>query len=307
MFNEAALIGHTLGQLPHELPGIDCIETLIIDDGSQDKTIDAAVHAGVDHVVSLPRHAGLAQAYAAGLDACLKLGADVIVNTDADDQYIAAGIAALVQPILAGEAEMVVGDRGVGKLKHFSPTKRWLQRLGSKVVSRAAGFAVPDAASGFRAITRELALQLNVLSSYSYTLETLIQAGAKRARVVFVPVATHADTRPSRLIKNVPNYLLFSTATIVRAFTLYRPLRVFSIISLIPTLVGLALGVRFLVYYFSGNGAGMVQSLILAAVLLIAGLLIFLIGILADLISFNRKLLEESVYRLRMQDSAKQK
>ena len=303
-FNEAEVIGHTLGQLPRELPGIDCIETLIVDDGSQDETVDAAIQAGVDHVVSLPRHAGLAQAYAAGLNACLKLGADIIVNTDADDQYIADGIAALVQPILAGEAEMVVGDRGVAKLKHFSPTKRWLQKAGSRVVTRAAGFQVPDAASGFRAITRELALQLNVLSSYSYTLETLIQAGAKRARVVFVPVATHADTRPSRLIKNVPNYLLFSTATILRAFTLYRPLRVFSIISLIPTLVGLGLGVRFLVYYFSGNGAGMVQSLILAAVLLIAGLLIFLIGILADLISFNRKLLEESVYRLRKQDTA---
>ncbi len=303
-FNEAEVIGHTISELPHQLVGINYIETLIIDDGSQDETIAAARDAGVDHVVRLPRHVGLAMAYAAGLDACLKLGADIIVNTDADDQYIASGIETLIQPILAGEAELVIGDRGVAKLKHFSPFKRLLQRIGSRVVSHAAGFHVPDAASGFRALTRELALQLNVLSTYSYTLETLIQAGAKRARVVFVPVATHPDTRPSRLIKNIPNYLLFSGATIIRSFTLYRPLRVFSLISLVPTFIGLALGIRFLVYYLSGMGAGMIQSLILAAVLLIAGLLIFLIGIVADLISFNRKLLEETVYRLRVRDSS---
>jgi glycosyltransferase involved in cell wall biosynthesis len=305
-FNEAEFIKQTLEDLPLQIPGIDQIETLVIDDGSQDNTSGIARQAGADHVLTIPHHVGLAQAYAMGLDTALKNGADIIVNTDADNQYLASGIEALVQPILTGQAELVIGDRGVASLKHFPPAKRWLQKVGSKVVSKAAGFVVPDATSGFRAMTRDLALHTNVLSSYSYTLETLIQAGFKRARVAFIPIETIPDTRPSRLMKNVPNYLLFSTATIMRAFTLYRPLRVFTIISLFPTLTGLALGIRFLVYYFSGSGAGLIQSLILAAILLITGLQIFLIGIVADLISFNRKLLEEAVYRLRVDDTKKE-
>ena len=306
-YNEADYIEQTLKELPNQLPGIDQIETLVIDDGSQDNTAEIARKAGADNVLSIPHHVGLAQAYTIGLDTALRSGADIIVNTDADNQYLASGIEALVQPILTGQAELVIGDRGVAGLKHFPPAKRWLQKVGSKVVSKAAGFIVPDATSGFRAMTRDLALHTNVLSSYSYTLETLIQAGFKRARVAFVPVETNPDTRPSRLIKNVPNYLLFSTATIMRAFTLYRPLRVFTIISIFPTLTGLALGIRFLVYYFSGSGAGLIQSLILAAILLITGLQIFLIGIVADLISFNRKLLEETVYRLRLDDTKQEK
>ena len=301
-FNEEKYIKQTIDALPLQIPGIDQIEVLIIDDGSTDKTVEVARLAGSHHLVILPHHVGLAKAYAAGLDASLKLGADIIVNTDADNQYFATDIVNLVQPILDGHAELVIGDRGVGKLKHFSPSKRLLQRLGSKVVSKAAGFEVPDATSGFRAITRDLALHLNVLSSYSYTLETLIQAGAQNAKVAYVPVKTNPDTRPSRLMKNLSHYLMYSTVTIMRSFTLYRPLRVFTIISSIPILIGIGLGIRFLVYYFSGRGSGLIQSLILAAILLILGFITFLIGLLADLISFNRKLLEETVLRLRKED-----
>ncbi len=302
-FNESQYINKTINELPRKLPGIDQIEILVIDDGSQDDTSGVARLAHVNHIITLPHHVGLAQAYAVGLDASCKLGADIIVNTDADNQYDAAGIADLIKPIMDGKAELVIGDRGVANQVHFKPFKRWLQKIGSRVVSKAAGFLVPDATSGFRAITRDLALHTNVLSAYSYTLETLIQAGAQRVRVEFVPVKTNPESRPSRLMKNIPNYLLYSTATIMRSFTVYRPLRVFTLVSLFPLIAGLILGIRFLVYYFAGAGAGMVQSLILAAILLIAGLQIFLIGIVADLISFNRKLLEEVVYRIRVENS----
>lgn len=301
-FNEEKYIKQTIEALPTSIQGIDKIEVLIIDDGSIDNTSQVARQAGIHHLVIMPHHVGLAKAYATGLDASLKLGADIIVNTDADSQYFASDITNLVQPILDGKAELVIGDRGVSNLKHFAPSKRFLQRLGSKVVSKAAGFEVPDATSGFRAITRDLALHINVLSSYSYTLETLIQAGAQNAKVAFVPVKTNPDTRPSRLMKNISHYLMYSTVTIMRSFTLYRPLRVFTIISAIPILVGIGLGIRFLIYYFSGSGVGMIQSLILAAILLILGFITFLIGLLADLISFNRKLLEETVLRLRKED-----
>ncbi|MCJ7696126.1 MAG: glycosyltransferase family 2 protein, partial [Anaerolineaceae bacterium] len=199
-FNEENYIKQTVEALPTSIQGIDEIEVLIIDDGSVDQTANVARQVGIQHLVILPHHVGLAKAYAAGLDASLKLGADIIVNTDADNQYFATDIVNLVQPILDGKAELVIGDRGVANLKHFAPSKRLLQRLGSKVVSKAAGFEVPDATSGFRAITRDLALHINVLSSYSYTLETLIQAGAQNAKVANVPVKTNPDTRPSRLM-----------------------------------------------------------------------------------------------------------
>lgn len=298
-YNEAEVLTQTIHALPKQIEGIDTIEVLVIDDGSTDNTAAVARDAGTDHLVILPHHVGLAQAFSAGLDACVNLGADIIVNTDADNQYEPDEIVRLIQPILDKKAELVIGDRGVATLEHFSSHKRLLQRLGSKVVSKAAGFTIPDATSGFRAITRELALRTNVLSSYSYTLETLIQAGAQRAKVTFVPVKTNPKIRPSRLFKNINNYLLFSTVTIMRSFLLYQPLRVFTVISLIPISIGTILGIRFLINYLAGSGAGMVQSLILAAILLIVGIQIFLIGILADLISFNRKMLEEVIYRLR--------
>lgn len=298
-YNEARTLPETVAALPRTLPGIDTVEFLVIDDGSRDGTAEVAQTVGVHHVVRHPRNLGLARAFMTGLDSGLRLGADIIVNTDADNQYVAADIAALVAPILAGEAELVIGDRGVGQIEHFSPLKRALQRLGSWVISQAAGMKVPDATSGFRALTREAALHTLVLSSYSYTLETLIQAGAQRRAIRYVPVRTNLPTRPSRLMNNLPHYLANSTTTIVRAYTFYRPLRVFTTIGVIALLAGVAIGIRFLIAYFSGGGSGHIQSLILSAVLLIAGFQTLLIGLVADLIGANRKLMEEVLVRLR--------
>lgn len=304
-YNEAQILPKTLTQLPDQVEGFDQVEILVIDDGSTDETAKMARENGADHIVRLSRHRGLAQAYAHGLDACLRLGADVIVNTDADNQYKAEDITKLVEPILEGESEMVIGDRGVRTIEHFGPHKRLLQRVGSKVVSATAGFDIPDATSGFRAITREVALETMVLSNYSYTLETLIQAGAKKTRVSFVPIETNPPERPSRLFRSIRNYLVNSTVTIMRSFTMYRALRIFTIISILMLLLGSAIGIRFLIFFLQGRGSGMVQSLILAAVFLIVGFITFLIGLIADLVSFNRKILEEVLIRLRRQDSEK--
>jgi glycosyltransferase involved in cell wall biosynthesis len=298
-YNEAKTLPETVAVLPRSLPGIDTVELLVIDDGSSDGTAELAQTLGVHHVVRHPRNLGLARAFMTGLDSSLRLGADIIVNTDADNQYVAADIARLVAPIVAGEAELVIGDRGVGQIAHFSPLKRGLQRLGSWVISQAAGMKVPDATSGFRALTRDAALHTLVLSSYSYTLETLIQAGAQRRAIRYVPVRTNLPTRPSRLMNNLPHYLANSTTTIVRAYTFYRPLRVFTTIGVIALLAGAAIGVRFLIAYFSGTGGGHIQSLILSAVLLIAGFQTLLIGLVADLIGANRKVMEEVLVRLR--------
>jgi glycosyltransferase involved in cell wall biosynthesis len=302
-FNEAEHLPKTLQQLPRAVEGFDAVEILVIEDGSTDETAQVARQHGADHVLHLSRHVGLAQAFANGLDACVRLGADVIVNTDADNQYLATDIRKLVAPILLGEAELVIGDRGVDKVKHFPIHKRALQTLGSWVVSGAAGFNIPDATSGFRAMTREVALETLVLSHYSYTLETLIQSGAKNVRVRFVPIETNPPERPSRLFRSIRNYLLNSVGTIIRSFTLYRALRIFTVISAIFLLIGLGIGVRFLVFYFQGQGTGNVQSLILASIFLIVGFITFMIGLIADLVSFNRKILEEVLYRLRRQDS----
>lgn len=302
-YNEAQILPKTLADLPKALPGFDAVETLVVDDGSTDETAKVARDYGVDHIVHLSRHLGLAQAFARGLDACLRLGADVIVNTDADNQYRAADIQRLVEPILNGEAEMVIGDRDVGSVRHFPLHKRVLQSIGSRVVSATAGLEIPDATSGFRAITREVALETMVLSNYSYTLETLIQAGARRVRVSFVPIDTNPPERPSRLFSSIRHYLVNSTVTILRSFAMYRALRIFTVISGLMLLSGVAIGIRFLVFYFQGQGSGMIQSLILAAIFLIVGFITFLIGLLADLVSFNRKILEEILYRVRKADS----
>jgi glycosyltransferase involved in cell wall biosynthesis len=299
-YNEADVIGHTLSLLPRRLEGIQRVEVLVVDDGSQDGTAEAARAAGADHVVCLRHHLGLARAFAAGLDACVRLGADLIVNTDADNQYQAEDISRLLAPILAGQAELVVGDRGVATLEHFAPLKRRLQVWGSQIVSRAAGVSIPDATSGFRAITREVALRTLVLSDYSYTLETLIQAGNSRTVVSSVPIRTNPPTRPSRLIRSVSDYLRNSTVTILRSYSMYRPLRVFSIIGALLMLGGIGLGARFVVVrYILGQEVGQVQSLILAAVLSIVGFQTLMIGLVADLIAFNRKILEEVLYRVR--------
>ena len=250
-------------------------------------------------MLQLDGHAGLARAFAAGLNESIRLGADVIVNTDADNQYVADDIDKLIQPILSGQAGMVVGDRGVLSVREFSPIKRLLQKMGSDIVGRAAGLQIPDATSGFRALSRDVALRTNVLSNYSYTLETLIQAGATGVRVAYVPIRVNPPTRPSRLIRGTSDYLFHSGATIIRAYSMYQPLKVFTIFSSLFILAGLILGIRFLVFYFQGSGAGHIQSVILAAVLLIIGFQTFLIGLVADLIGANRKLSEEILYLLK--------
>ncbi len=298
-YNEEQTLPVTLQALPKEMPGVDSIEWLVIDDGSTDRTVQVALECGAQHVVQFPRNRGLAGAFRSGLEIALSMGADIVVNTDADNQYCADDIRVLVEPILAGRADMVVGDRGVGTLGGFSPLKRKLQQLGSWVVQQAADLAVADATSGFRAFSREAALRLMVLSQYSYTLETLIQAGTRQMAVVFVPVRTNRQTRPSRLMRNVPHYLLNSTATILRAYTMYRPLRVFTMIGGLLLVGGLALGLRFIYFYLAGNGTGHIQSLILAALLLIVGFQVCLIGLVADLIAANRKILEETMYQVR--------
>jgi len=298
-FNEEQTLPETVADLPHQLEGIDTIEYLVIDDGSTDGTVAVAKAIGVHHVVSLSHNMGLAHAFSAGLEACVKRGADIIVNTDADNQYCGMDIDKLVAPILAGRAELVVGDRGVADHPLFSTIKRGLQRLGSWVVSQASGVDVPDATSGFRAFTRSVALRLLVLSDYSYTLETLIQAGSRQFAVEFVPIRTNPPTRPSRLMRNMPHFISNSSETILRAFPLYRPFRLFLIVGFSMLAVGSLLGLRFLVFYLNGSGGGRVQSLILAAVFLIIGFQTILIGLVADLVRFNRKIMEETLYRLR--------
>ena len=268
-YNEAATLPEALAALPREIPGIDRIEILIIDDGSRDGTAQVARDAGVHHIVSFRRNLGLAAAFSAGLQESLRQGADIIVNTDADNQYEAKDIPSLIEPLLAGRADIVVGNRQVMNLAHFSPIKKRLQVLGSWVIGQASGLETLDATSGFRAMTRDAALRTFVLSKYSYTVETLIQAGASRMTVEYVPVRVNANTRPSRLMRSIPQYVRKSAATILRAYTMYRPLRVFTVIGGGLILMGTIPGIRFLYLYSTGHRIGHVQSLILAAILLI--------------------------------------
>ena len=298
-YNEEGTLPATLRDLPRELPGIDEIEVLVVDDGSTDRTVQVARDLGVQHIVCHKKNLGLAAAFATGLEAALAAGADVIVNTDGDNQYCGADVGVLIQPILDGRADIVVGDRGVAALQHFSTIKRALQRFGSWVVQRAAGIPIPDATSGFRAFTRDAALRLTVLSDYTYTLEMLIQAGVRRMTVAFVPVRANPQTRNSRLIRNTPSFISLSAVTILRFYTMYRPLRVFMALSAITVGIALLLGLRFLYFFSLGRGAGHVQSLILAAILTIVGFQVGLIGLLADSVAMNRRLMEETLYRIR--------
>jgi glycosyltransferase involved in cell wall biosynthesis len=272
---------------------------LVIDDGSSDGTALIAEEWGVEHILRLNQHQGLATGFTIGIDACTQRGADIIVNTDADNQYNSDDIQRLIDPILKGEADIVVGDRGVANLKFFSPIKRMLQRIGSWVVGHASGLEIPDATSGFRAFSREAALRTIILSEYSYTLESLIQAGNRRMSVKYVPVRTNPQTRPSRLIRSIPHYLTYSGTTVVRSYAMYQPLRVFGMIAGLMIAAGLILVIRYFYFVFTGSGSGHVQSVILSAILLIIGFQTLLIGLVADLIGFNRRILEETLYRLR--------
>ena len=302
-YNEADSLPVTLKALPRSVEGFDSVEWLIINDGSTDNTVESAKASGVDHIVSFTKNQGLARAFIAGLDACIKLGADVIVNTDADNQYSAADIPLLVEPILNGKAEIVVGERPISDIKHFSLVKKSLQKLGSLVVRLTSRTSIPDAPSGFRAISREAALRLNVFNDYTYTLETIIQAGQKNMAITSVPVRTNENLRPSRLVASIPRYIKRSIVTIVRIFVVYKPFRFFMTIGLILFFSGLFVGIRFLYYFFTAGGEGHVQSLILASILLGIGFQTMLVAFLADLLAVNRRLMEDIQYRVRALDS----
>lgn len=291
--NEAGTLAIALGALPRQVLGFDKVEWLIIDDGSTDETVALARQLGVDHVVSHPVNRGLATAFMTGLDACLRLGADVIVNTDADNQYEADDIPKLTAPILAGQADLVIGGRPINDTEHFSWVKKRLQVLGSWAVRMASKTNVADAPSGFRAISRETAMRLNVFNPYTYTLETIIQAGQSNMRVVSVPIRTNEDLRPSRLVKSISSYVRRSLITILRVFITYRPLFFFLWGGLLLAIPGLLLGARFVYFYTMGRGEGHIQSLILASLLLMLAALSGMCGLIADLIATNRKLLEK--------------
>lgn len=298
-YNEAETLRIALNDLPKEIRGVDQIEYLIIDDGCSDDTVEVARNWGVHYVVSFTKNKGLARGFMAGLDACLCNGADIIVNTDADNQYCGADIEQLIRPILDHNADIVIGERPIDNTEHFSWMKKKLQHLGSWVVRKASNTDIPDAPSGFRAFSRDAAMHLNVINEYTYTLETIVQAGRNKMAITSVPIHTNPELRKSRLFQSMFGYIKKSMLTIFRALMMYKPLYCFIIIALIPSIIGFSVGVRFLVYYFSGNGNGHTQSLILACTLLIIGFVTFVIGMLADVISANRKILEDVQYRLR--------
>jgi glycosyltransferase involved in cell wall biosynthesis len=298
--NEEETLARVLGELPREVAGFDRVEWLVIDDGSRDRTVEVARAEGVDHVVRMTTNKGLATAFQAGLDAGLKLGADVIVNTDADNQYPAAEIPRLVEPIVAGRADMVVGDRQVQTVEHFSPTKKVLQRLGSWVVRRASGTKVPDTTSGFRAYNREAALQLIVVSRYTYTLESLIQAGKMQVAIEDVPIATNPTDRDSRLIGSTSSYVRRNAAAIFRAYVLYEPLRVFLILAAIFAVLALGAWIPFLAdWILNGDRSGHIQSLILGAVLMLAAVQMFALGIIGDALAGQRSISQRVYERVR--------
>ena len=299
-YNEEGTLAIALKALPRQVTGIDKVEWLIINDGSTDRTIEVARENGVDHIVDLGYHQGLARGFMAGLDAALRAGADIIVNTDADNQYEAADIPKLVEPIVKGEAAIVVGARPITEIEHFSPLKKSLQKLGSWVVRFASGTEIADAPSGFRAMSREAALRLNVFNQYTYTLETIIQAGQKNMAIVSVPIRTNAFLRPSRLMKSMRSYIQRSIFTIVRIFITYRPLRFFTWVGAIAFTLGFLLGVRWLILLaVEGPGRTHLPSLILAAILILIGVQLWIFGVVADVIAVNRKLLEDIQLRVK--------
>lgn len=305
--NEAETLEVTVADLPREVDGFDVVEYLVIDDGSTDKTVEVAKSCGVHHILSLGCNMGLARAFSAGIEECLTLGADVIVNTDADNQYFGGDIPTLVAPIVAGEAQIVVGGRPITEIASFSPVKKMLQLLGSWVVRRASGTDIADAPSGFRAYHKDAAARIYVVDTYSYTLETIIQAGRKRIPMISVPIRVNGETRPSRLFRSIPQYVGRSASTIIRMFVVYKPLTFFTMISVlvaVPGLVGIG---RFLWLYIGGNGSGHIQSLVLSGALLAIAVIILAVGVLSDLIAVNRDILQDIRARQLKQDKARSK
>lgn len=298
-YNEADTLEMALNDLPTELEGIDEIEYLIINDGSRDMTEEVARQWGVHHIVNFSQNKGLARGFMAGLDGCLRNGADIIVNTDADNQYNAEDIQALIQPILDGEADMVIGARPIDETEHFSKLKKILQHFGSWAVRRASNTNIPDAPSGFRAMTREAAMHINVVNDYTYTLETIVQAGREKIAITSVPIRTNPELRPSRLFRGMWSYVKKSIVIILRAYMMYKPLKCFTYLSVPPVAVGLAIGMRFLYFLVTDGGGGHVQSLILACTLIIIGFLTFMIGLVSDLMASNRRILTDTQYHVR--------
>ncbi len=298
-YNEEATLGVTLDALPREVAGVDKVEWLVVNDGSNDGTVEVARAHGVDHIVNHSHNLGLARAFMAGIEGSLAAGADIIVNTDADNQYSAEDIPKLIAPILAGDAPIVIGARDIRGIAHFPLMKKLLQRLGSWVVRVVSGTDIPDAPSGFRAMSRDAAIQLNVFDGYTYTLEMIIQAGRRGIPITSVPVRTNPDLRPSRLIKSTGSYVRRSFFTILRIFLVYKPFRFFVILGSIPFTIGSLLGVRWLVLFFEGTTRAHVPSLILAAILLLVGFMLWMLGLAADLQSVNRRLLEDIQFNLR--------
>lgn len=301
-YNEAQTLATALDALPKYIEGIDTIEYLIIDDGSEDQTVEAALRWGVDYIVRFRCNRGLAKGFMAGIDACLRNGADIIVNTDADNQYEGADIEKLVRPILEGKSDIVIGARPIDANEEFSPVKKKLQHLGSYIVRKASRTGIPDAPSGFRAYSRQAAMRLNVTNEYTYTLETIVQAGRTKMAMDAVAVRTNKELRPSRLMKSMGGYIRKSVVTIGHVFMMYKPLQFFLTIGSILFLAGTAVGVRFLIFYVNGTGNGHIQSLILSAVLLLLGFQTMITGMLADVIASNRKILEDVQYHVRRMD-----
>lgn len=298
-YNEAETLEIALNDLPKKLDGVDTIEYLIINDGSKDNTVEVAVNWGVNYVVNFKQNKGLAKGFMAGLDGCLRNGADIIVNTDADNQYCADDIQKLIDPILKGEADYVIGARPIDQTEHFSWIKKKLQHFGSWVVRKASNTDIPDAPSGFRAMSRECALRMNVVNDYTYTLETIVQAGREKFAITSVPIRTNGELRPSRLFHSILGYVKKSMLTIIRAYMMYKPLKCFTFLSCLPMTVGLVYVIRFLVYAVQGLGSGHVQSLILGCTLIIMGFLTFMIGLVADVIAANRRILQDTQYHVR--------
>ena len=298
-YNEAETLEVALNDLPKHIDGIDKIEYLIINDGSKDNTVEVARNWGVHYIVSFKRNKGLAKGFMAGLNECLKHGADIIVNTDADNQYCGEDIEKLVRPIIDKKADIVIGERPIDQTKHFSPLKKKLQHFGSWVVRKASNSDIPDAPSGFRAYSREAALKMNVVNEYTYTLETIVQAGRGKIAMTSVPIRTNAELRPSRLFSSMFGYIKKSMLTIIRAYMMYKPLMAFTTLSTIPILGGIILGIRYIVRLVNGVGGGNVQSLILCAMLIIIGVQTFVMGMLADVISANRKIMQDVQYKVR--------